>query len=85
MVGGDVGDLDGAVRGAVVPNLGQVVRAHRGPGQHQEAIRAQAGDGQIAVDAASLVQHRGIDNLPGRAVHLIGCDVLQKREGARGR
>ena len=48
------------------------------PGDDQEPSRGEAGDGEIALDAAAFVQHRGVHDAAHRLVHIVGAHVLQK-------
>ena len=78
--GGHIGD-DGEII-AQVPSQPRQITLHCCGGNHQQ-IRCfrQAGDRQIAFDAAARVQHLGIDQPPRSDIDIIGADALQETAG----
>ena len=51
-------------------------------GDDQEALVRQAGDGEVALDAAALVQALGVDHRANRHVDLVGADIVEEFERA---
>ena len=52
-------------------------------GDDQEALLRQAGDGEVALDAAALVEALGVDHRANRLVDLVGAHVVQELERSR--
>ena len=62
----DVADLDRAVVGQVLPDPAEIVVADGRPRHDQEPVRGQPGDREVGLDAATVVQHLGVDDPPDR-------------------
>ncbi len=52
-------------------------------GNDKEALLGQAGDGEIALDPAALVQALGVDDCSDRLVDLVGAYIVQESQRAR--
>ena len=72
-----------AVLGQVLADPAQVVVAHRCSGHDPEPLLAQPGDGEVALDPASPVQHLRVGDRPGRLADVVRTQVLQELESAR--
>ena len=81
--GGQVGQGNRAVRRQMRANPVQVVQAHGTAGYNQEAVLGQSRDGEVALDAAALREHRRVGDGADGPVHLVGRKTLQRRQRAR--
>ncbi len=78
----DILDRNGAIFRHIDPKPGQIVLPEGRAGDDKEALLGQAGDGEIALDPAALVQAFGIDDRSDRLVDVVGADIVQEGQRA---
>ena len=83
MGGGDVLELDRPVRRQVIAEPGQVVPAEGGTGDDAEPVLGEAGDREVALDAAGLVQQLRIGESADGAGDPVVRESLEKGRGTR--
>ena len=64
---------------------GQPVEVEVAVGADLEAVRRQPRDGQVAADAAALVEEQRVDDRADRPVEAVGREPVQEGERARAR
>src|SRR5213593_1436650 len=62
------------------PHTSEIARDEVAAGRQQEAIRAPARDGQVALDPAARVEELRVDDAADRAVDVVVGQALQQRE-----
>src|SRR5712692_3799636 len=76
---GHLGHGGAGARGQVAPDPVEIARALRGAGHDEVGVGGEPRDRQVALEAAALVEHRGVDHAAGRNVHVVGAEPLQHR------
>ncbi len=61
----------------------EVARALAGAGDHQVGVGPEARDGEVALVAALLVQHAGVDDAAGRHADVVRAQSLERGLGVR--
>src|SRR5437773_466668 len=74
----DVPDVDGAVLRLMPADPPDVVVPERRAGDDEEALLLQPGHGEVALDAAPTVQHRGVRDGADRPVHVVVAQPLEE-------
>ena len=75
---GDV--LDGTVGSfGSATNVPEVANALGGSGDQAEAIVDETQDGEIAEEAATLIEHGGVDKVTWRDVNVVGAEAVEHR------
>ena len=63
----------------------EVADALSGAGDQAEAIFGEPQHGEVAEEAAAVVEHRGVDELPGSDVDVVGAEAVEDDHGVRAR
>src|SRR5262245_30507999 len=61
----------------MIADPAEVVGAKTGAGNDVEAVLGKAGDGEVGLDAAAVVEQLGVGDATGRMGHVIGADQRQ--------
>ena len=70
--------LHRAVAGQVAPDPFTIVVAEGGTGDDREALLAEPGDGEVALDPATRVEHLGVGDLPDLAGDLVVAEPFEQ-------